>query len=433
MEFCNSKLPRCHTNSIFWKIFILFSAIFLLRALFLSPVPFFHWLQQSGSWTPDYSSSHQHAVRRDKFLEVPQIIWGLNNQKIAFARACLTAALLNRTLLMPNLSASLIYKEIDLLKPISLDKIFNFERFNSLCDGFVRLGRYSDLHNRTDPFVLRKGSGRKWSKERDLNQLYQCKEGSIDKFEVIKVDGKHPFLWHDHWPVMSYARIFECLTLVDEIEADVSAVMSRIKAKGSYFGNNLSMSVSSQISFPCMAIHMRIEKDWMLHCKNLEERSNIHQICSSKKEIMDRVARIKGLNFPIVVYLAVADSLLEDNSILRGWREGLLPFEKKRLGVWNIYTKHPYLIQSAIDYEVCLRAQVFVGNSFSTFSSLVALHRTQILVKMGVRSICADSIFASYAYNILGDFGAPKKWMTDMSAPSLHTLSYGTNNISCQV
>ncbi|PKU84630.1 O-fucosyltransferase 23 [Dendrobium catenatum] len=442
MEFSNSKLLSCNVNTIVCKIFILLLAIFLLRTLFLSPLPGFHWFQQKRVyWIPDNSSSVlQHEIRRDKFLEVPQIIWGLNNQKIAFARACLTARLLNRTLLMPSLSASLIYKEIDLLKPISFDKVFNFERFNSLCNGFVRLGRYSDLHNETKPFELRKGSGRKWTKERDLNQLYQCKEGAIDKFEVIKVDGKHPFLWHDHWPIMNYARIFECLTLVDEIEADVSAVIARIKAvgaegrsKGSDFGKNPIMPFSSQNYVTYMAIHMRIEKDWMLHCKNLEQRSNIHQICSSKKEIMERVANITNQTFPIVVYLAVADSLLEDDSIVSGWREGLLPFEKKRLGVWNIYSKHPYLVQSAIDYEVCLRAEVFVGNSFSTFSSLIVLHRTQILLKMGVRSICGDSNFSSYAYNILGDFGAPKKWMTDMSASSLQTISYGTNYVSCHV
>lgn len=62
-----------------------------------------------------------------------------------------------------------------------------------------------------------------------------------------------------------------------------------------------------------------------------------------------------GLQTPIVIYLAVADDLLEDNSILEGWREGLLPLEKKKLGILDLYKKHPYLIQSAIDYEVCLR------------------------------------------------------------------------------
>jgi len=34
---------------------------------------------------------------------------------------------------------------------------------------------------------------------------------------------------------------------------------------------------------------MRIEIDWMIHCKKLEQRLNINQICSSKKEIVERV------------------------------------------------------------------------------------------------------------------------------------------------
>ncbi|KAL0292563.1 UNVERIFIED_CONTAM: O-fucosyltransferase 23 [Sesamum calycinum] len=98
-------------------------------------------------------------IGKSKFLEVPQIIWGLNNQKIAFARACLTARMLNRTLLMPSLSASLFYKEVDLLKPISFDKVFQFEKFNSLCRGFVQLGRHSQVSNTSDVFEIQKGVG----------------------------------------------------------------------------------------------------------------------------------------------------------------------------------------------------------------------------------------------------------------------------------
>ena len=145
---------------------------------------------------------------------------------------------------------------------------------------------------------------------------------------------------------------------------------------------------------------------------------------------MERVAHVTNLGYPTVVYLAVADSLLEDSSILSGWKEGLHPFEKKKLGVWDIYKKYPYLIQSAIDYEVCLRADVFVGNSFSTFSSLIVLERTQRMIKMGLTNNI-DARRASYAYNILGASGGPCRWMTDMSDSSFHAISYGSNNISC--
>lgn len=61
-----------------------------------------------------------------------------------------------------------------------LDKSFNFEKVNVLCDGFVRLGCYSNLLNKSKPFEVLKGSGRKWTKERVLNQLMQCRKESFD-------------------------------------------------------------------------------------------------------------------------------------------------------------------------------------------------------------------------------------------------------------
>ncbi|MFS8024120.1 hypothetical protein Hanom_Chr16g01459501 [Helianthus anomalus] len=48
------------------------------------------------------------------------------------------------------------------------------------------------------------------------------------------------------------------------------------------------------------------------------------EICSSKDEIMSRVANIPGLKLPTVVYLAVADALVQDGSIRNAWREGLV-------------------------------------------------------------------------------------------------------------
>ncbi|KAF3326737.1 hypothetical protein FCM35_KLT08367 [Carex littledalei] len=71
--------------------------------------------------------------------------------------------------------------------------------------------------------------------------------------------------------------------------------------------------------------------------------------------------------------------------------------------------------------------------------NLVVLSRTQKLLKLGFTNLCdnhkgLDVKFSSYAYNILGDMsGAPKQWMTDMSDSSLQKISYGTNNVSCDV
>nr|KAJ0201168.1 hypothetical protein LSAT_V11C600336040 [Lactuca sativa] len=272
-----------------------------------------------------------------KFLEVPQIVWGFNNQKIAFARACLTARTLNRSLLMPSLSASLFYKEIDQLQPISFHKIFQFEKFNSLCHGFVQLSRYSDLTNQSSIINLHKGSGRKWTLERDLDQLKEFSKQDYDVYETIRILGKNPFLWHDHWPVSDYAKVFECLVLVDEISKEADEVVSKIKHFGSvvskikHFGSDKNGVSLDQT--PYVAIHMRIEKDWMIHCKKLEQRSNVSDICSSREEIMTRVANLRTLKSSTILYLAVVNKLLEDNLILIGWKEGMHPVDKKRLGV----------------------------------------------------------------------------------------------------
>ncbi|CAN8260373.1 unnamed protein product [Cochlearia groenlandica] len=387
------------------------------------------------------SSSTKIGIRSDKFLEAPQIVWGLNNQKIAFARACLTARMMNRTLLMPSLSSSLFYKEVDKLRPIPFDKVFKFERFNSLCNGFVRLARFSDVRDRTHVFDLEKGSGRRWTVERDLDQLKQTnRNGSIDEFEVIRVIGKNPFLWHDHWPVKDYAKVFECMIVVEEIAREADKVVMRIKKAGAKAAREkLDFKGVAQGPIPFVAVHMRIEIDWMIHCKKLEQRKKVSDICSSKREIIERVGNISSLKTPSVLYLAVADSLLvekeEDSSVLTGWRDGLIPFEKKKLGVKEeIYGKYSYLIQSAIDYEVCLRADVFVGNSYSTFSSLIVLERTQKARRLGFMSSCnnGETEWRSYAYNLAGEsHEVPRRWMTNMTDSSLEAISYGSNSVSC--
>ncbi|KAL2474750.1 O-fucosyltransferase family protein [Abeliophyllum distichum] len=412
------------------KCVVLIVIALVLRAVFLSRFSGFRGVEPNNLFDiskPLRINSEFHS-RKPKFLEVPQIVWGLNNQKIALARACLTARLLNRTLMMPSLSASLFYKEVDQLEPISFDKVFQFEKFNSLCKGFVQLGSYSDISNLSNVFELQKGSGRRWTIERDLDQLRQFSKHPYDDYQVIRITGKNPFLWHDHWPVKDYAKVLECLVLVEEISKQADTVISKIRQIGLQENQNGTNSDAGYV-----AVHMRIEKDWMIHCKKMEKRSNITEICSSKDEIMERVGNIIGLKMPMVIYIAVADNLLEESAILSGWKEGLLPLEKKKLGVAELYEKQPYLIQSAIDYEVCLRSDVFVGNSFSTFSSLVVLDRTQKMINMGVGKCCGiDVRWPSYAYNLRGESKGPRPWATNMSDSSLKAISYGTNQISCR-
>ncbi|KAL1567525.1 O-fucosyltransferase 23 [Salvia divinorum] len=225
--FKSLKFFELHMNSLPYKCDAFLVVALMIRTLWLPTFSNFRGISNTRmSLNPNFDNE------KSKFLEVPQIVWGLNNQKIAFARVCLTARMLNRTLLMPSLSASLFYKEVDQLRPISFDKVFQFEEFNARCEGYVRLGRYSEVSDTRDVFELQKGSGRRWMIEKDLEQLREFGRAPYDEYQVIRVVGKNPFLWHDHWPAKDYAKIFECLVLVEEISREADKVVSKIREIG---------------------------------------------------------------------------------------------------------------------------------------------------------------------------------------------------------
>ncbi|KAJ7559965.1 hypothetical protein O6H91_04G108500 [Diphasiastrum complanatum] len=380
------------------------------------------------------SSAHRSMIRADKFVEVPQIIWGLNNQKIAVARAALTARYLNRTLVMPTLSESVFYNITHPARPLPFDNLFSLDAFNSRCKGFVAMARKSKVSKELVALTVSKGSGRRWTVERDLAQLNDCRKQGVDKHGYLKLDGKHPFLWHDHWPVKDYARVFRCLVLTDSLLSDVADIQSKLRQRSARLGlgaregdqyiigrdawrmqekQNSHLSMPSALHY--VAVHMRIERDWMIHCKNTENafmrKGKIAKICSSKQEIIDRVSKVSNLRKPSIVYLAVADDLLNDTSLMNGWSKDLIPYEKKRLGVLHTYGNHPYTIQAALDYEICLRASIFIGNSYSTFSSLVVLERTLMNERAESSDICMAAS-PSYAYNLAGKDGGPRLWGT---------------------
>lgn len=122
LSYFNSRICKC--------IAILLVIPLIVRAIFFPSILSFGRIEENGlvvvrNLSPLYGSDF--GIRIDKFLEVPQIVWGLNNQKIAFARACLTARMLNRTLLMPSLSASSSIKKLSVWNQFPLTRSFNLK------------------------------------------------------------------------------------------------------------------------------------------------------------------------------------------------------------------------------------------------------------------------------------------------------------------
>ncbi|KAG0603932.1 hypothetical protein M758_10G131600 [Ceratodon purpureus] len=375
-------------------------------------------------------------VSKEKFLEVPHIVWGLNNQKIAIARAALTARYLNRTLIAPTLSSSVFINSSDAMP---FTNLFSIPSFNHRCEGFVKIidtPSVSARESNLDVAMVMLGSGRKWTTEKDKQHLRALTSDGYEGVAIIKMVGRNPFLWPDHWPVQDYASVLECLILTDSLQSKVDRVVRKLRRASSEIaqplqGNGTANRSATDLKPGYVAVHMRVERDWRLHCRHIEDRAlrmtkTRPHICASKEEIVRRVSVIPQLPKPAVVYLAMADAFLEDTNIMQGWGEDMVPFEKKKLGVKELYQKLPYIMQSAIDFEICKLADVFAGNSFSTFSSLVVMARTMKMKRRGVLNGCGTPM-PSFAYNI----GGPRPWVTNMSEPTLEIISYGSDKVGC--
>ncbi|PIN24803.1 hypothetical protein CDL12_02457 [Handroanthus impetiginosus] len=68
-------------NSLACKFVIFFVIALVFRSVYLPRLSSSGSIEQSNIFPVTVHSG------KSKFVEVPQIIWGLNNQKIAFARA----------------------------------------------------------------------------------------------------------------------------------------------------------------------------------------------------------------------------------------------------------------------------------------------------------------------------------------------------------
>ena len=90
----------------------------------------------------------------------------------------------------------------------------------------------------------------------------------MDKRKRSRSGERIPFFSNDHWPAKDYAKIFECLVVVDEIENEVAKVISKIREVGSKVSckpdaspNEEDADSSLDQHVPYVAVRMGIEKD----------------------------------------------------------------------------------------------------------------------------------------------------------------------------
>ena len=123
------------------------------------------------------------------------------------------------------------------------------------------------------------------------------------------------------------------------------------------------------------ALHLRVESDWIEHCKRWEKRNRDN--CMSNTDSLDSVFTIEGVDRRQPVYIAwqANGTALQDGrglSRLAGYT--LVSKETLATDILAPFGGQRELLAS-IDLLVCDAASRFVGNSVSTFSAYLLLRR----------------------------------------------------------
>jgi GDP-fucose protein O-fucosyltransferase len=153
-----------------------------------------------------------------------------------------------------------------------------------------------------------------------------------------------------------------------------------------------------------VALHVRAEPDWIHHCatwgqiRDGAERDN----CFTNTMLLDRVLWTAGVPERAVVY--IAGGFLKDTAFLGDTGNIFVNLQKQ----YTVVFKEDVLyggsssgsgktmtaedlalnreLYAAIDYEVCNQADLFIGNSVSTFAALLLMSRERDRV-MGRRPL----------------------------------------------
>lgn len=243
----------------------------------------------------------------------------LNNQKMSFLQACRIAAKNNYIILEPVLGST-----EDNKKHWFFD-IFDYDSFVQETKSFFTIVRH---HERVQPNIVL-----------DCIKLFWLEMDIEEKKR------------REHIPY------------VDEIEL---AFYRGLKLNERYRG--IVDSIEKGVQKPYVAIHVRIEGNWPHHIDP--------QVCGffylSKEEILEKY-KFSDLNTNKHVYLATG---YDKEDLLTLWRQsGYFPYTHGKITAFLDYVE-----LSAIDFEMCLRAEKFLGNNESSFSN-IAVHERYLAGK----------------------------------------------------
>jgi len=129
------------------------------------------------------------------------------------------------------------------------------------------------------------------------------------------------------------------------------------------------------------ALHVRIEQDWVDHCKLWEDvnSSPPRDNCMVNTHVLDIALRTNKVSETIPLYLAGGYTwdFVQSASIFSGLAKHYKVLMKDSLIKDGHLTVNDANREwfAMIDFEICKRSKMFIGNSVSTFSALLELNR----------------------------------------------------------
>jgi hypothetical protein len=330
--------------------------------------------------SPDHASDLESWPRQPtRGVVTFRVCGGLTNQRRALLDGLMVAALLNFTAIAPQLNADGLQAGAAYSEP--LKKLVDFDTF---FDGPATARALSGVPELlTDDRGLR--GAVEWAEAKGSKAVVKGGQRPPSFFTKLAAEGAR------HISIESCAlnlldkrgdlslkqlfwRIDAALVPAPAITDAASRVIAALRADSRARGGNGTYTT----------LHMRVEPDWVEHCKRWENPAAGHDNCLTNTDNLDRVFAIEGVPKELPVYVAVEHTGAAPRSAaefaqVRGLRQladagyalcgkGMLLAEGELVG-----REREWL--AAVDYAVGRAAARVVGNSVSTFSALQLLRR----------------------------------------------------------
>jgi hypothetical protein len=327
-----------------------------------------------------------------------EVCGGLTNQRMALVHGFMIAHITNRSVLLPWLNPNGVqtgksYHE-DRSNLVPFSKFFDVALVTAALAPLVRV---AGLRPEPPPANL----DSKWVVERKLRKK-EWYRSLADRTNGMPLEFDCTFLAldsrGDQHLLELYWKMDDALHFAPRIVDAADRIVSGLQSRSLSQGGDGSFS----------ALHLRIEEDWITHCRLWEnyQAPNIRDNCLTNTDNLHNVFAIEGVSPKRPLYVA-GELRGRDLNTTRGLVTLALPDQEsgrkafdlvsKDMVVSELLSEHSYSAErdvlAAIDYAVCARARVFVGNSVSTFSAHLILERlyrrrayAQVMMTSGVGS-----------------------------------------------